>query len=54
MNDFEVEKAILTAIESSGLIKNDDFLKSLEILSTNDPSMKIRDAAHKMIKKYNI
>ena len=54
VNDFEVEKALLIAIESSGLIKNDDFLKNLEILSTKDPSMKVRDAARKMIKKYNI
>ena len=54
VNEFEIEKAILIAIESSWLVKNNEFLKNLQVLSDKDPSMKIRDAAHKMIKKYNI
>ena len=54
VNDFEIEKAILIAIKSSWLIKNNEFVGNLKILSSEDPSMKVRDAAYKMIKKYKI
>ena len=50
----EVNKVILTAIETSSLMKYDRFEPKLVLLAESDENLKVRDAAIKMLKKsYN-
>ena len=50
----EVNKVILTAIETSSMMKYDRFEPKLVLLAESDENLKVRDAAIKMLKKsYN-
>ena len=50
----EINKVILTAIETSSLMQYDRFEPRLVILAESDESLKVRDAAIKTLKKsYN-
>ena len=54
IDDWEMEKAIMVAIQISSQMKDIRFAENLKILALSDPNMKIRDAAIKTLSKvYN-
>ena len=55
IDNWEMEKAIMVAIQISNQMKDIRFTENLKILALSDPNMKIRDAAIKTLSKvYNM
>ena len=54
VDDWEISQAMMIAIKITEKLIDDKFIPKLKYIATNDPNMKIRDSALKILKNtYN-